>query len=659
MSDVPSQTAASLQNTADAWATRDAEALYAIDRWSEGHFSVSERGTVLVHPTGEPEPAIDLHAATGMLRARGVAPPVVLRFPDLLRHRVARLRGAFAGAIEARGYPGGHCCLYPIKANQHRAVCDAVLSCADPDDPQAIGLEVGSKPELLAALALTGEAPATPIVCNGFKDEAFLDAILLATRLGRPITPIVERMDELERLLARAASLGVRPALGVRLKPTSPGAGRWHESAGSRSKFGLRLDQIIEAVERLRAARMLDRLSTVHVHVGSQVCDLRPLTRAVVEAARVYAELHRLGASPHAIDIGGGLGIDYQGTRSPDHSSMNYTIDDYAGGVVGAIADVCERAGVPHPRVLTEAGRAMVASSSVLVFDALGASRLAEPPNIDGLRARAATELDDASPIRALVELIDEIGSGAPAPLADILDRADAARADAAHRFSEGTLPIDRRSDVERLYWHALRHALARAEHDAAAPGDADSPAIAQLRLSLGRIYDANLSVFQSVPDAWAIGHVFPVAPIHRLDERPTELAVLGDVTCDSDGALTRFPIGRGTRTTLPVHEPRPGERYTMACFLVGAYQEVLGDVHNLFGNPAIASVSLDADARPTIDAIIPGERARDVLAGVGFSVEAMRDALRTEADRHADRTEARAWTTHCERMLDESTYPR
>jgi len=657
MSDVRSSSSVAPSKAAEGsrslpWSVREAAGLYAVDRWADGYYSVSDRGTVLAHPTGPSGPGIDLSVLVDDLRRGGLAPPVICRFPDMLRHRVSRIRGSFARALGGRGNQTTHCAVYPIKANQQRLVCESVLSCADDGPAPGIGFEAGSKPELIAALAMTAHDPRVPIVCNGYKDRAFLDAVLLASGMGREVTPIVERMDELDRLIARARTLGITPRIGLRLKPAGPGAGRWHQSAGSRSKFGLRIDQIHEAARHLSDAGLLDCLKALHVHVGSQVCDLEPLAQAITELARIHVELVRLGARPDTIDVGGGLGLDYQGTRSAEQSSMNYSLDAYAHAVVDSVCGVCADASVEVPRIMTEAGRAMVAESSVLLFDVLGSSRLAEPPDIASLRD---IEAGTGSPLETLVSLVDELGSDADP--ASILERAHGARDRATAAFNAGTLSLAQRSNAERLYWTMLRRLADSFTSVDAAPTSHD------LELQLAPIYDANLSIFQSVPDAWAIGHVFPVVPIHRLDEPPDAQAVLGDMTCDSDGALTRFPTGSGPRSALPVHRTDPTRRYTLGCFLIGAYQEVLGDAHNLFGDVGVASVHTAPDGSHRIEIDHPGERASDVLGVVGYTRDALLTAFADEQARAAARDPdasaiAQRYAHHMASMIDGWTYP-
>ncbi|MBK8481525.1 MAG: biosynthetic arginine decarboxylase [Proteobacteria bacterium] len=606
-----------------AWTADDARALYGLEDWGKGYFRISPTGHLTICPTRQPERGIDVWEVVEGLRERGINPPVLLRFPDLARDRLHELRQAFDAAIEENQYQGGYCFVYPIKVNQERDVCEEIRNIGA---QLGYGLEAGSKPELLAVLAMTVGHNDMPIVCNGFKDHEYIETVVLATKLGRRIIPVVERFNELELIIEQAQRHQTRPLVGLRIKPAARSTGKWASSSGMRSKFGLTAAEALRVIEELERHGMLDCLKMVHFHLGSQVSDIRRLKSAVTELAYFYTELRRLGAGIEYIDVGGGLGVDYDGSSSVFESSVNYSIREYASDLIYRIKTVCDDAGVPHPTIFSESGRAMVAYSTVLVFDVVGRSHFDSEPDIEAIRARVAAEDDPPQPV---LDLLDAFESITDRRLSEAFHDAVQARDEAMNLFSLGYLTLPMRADAEKLFWAIGRQILARAEKRGELPEE-----LSDLREGLSDTYYCNFSVFQSLPDAWAVDQLFPILPLHRLNERPTRAATLADITCDSDGKVDNFVDRRDIKRTLELHETQGDERYTLAACLVGAYQEVLGDLHNLFGDNHVVRVSLDAEGSWSIDEVIEGDSVREVLAYVGYSGGEMVRTMRQDVER-------------------------
>lgn len=647
---------------ADGWSTEASSELYGVDAWGSGYFAVTPRGTVAVRPHADPGVEIDLYDLVQGLSDRGIDTPVLIRFSDIVRRRLGEIREAFDAAMTEAGYTGGYSCVYPIKVNQQRQVVEEIRDIAS---DLGFGLEVGSKPELLAVLGLTAGSEhgvdRLPVICNGFKDEEYVETVILAAKLGWRIIPVVEQPAELRRIVALAKRYGVRPSIGVRVKPTATGTGRWASSGGNRSKFGLSATGLIQAVRDLRDEGMLDCLKMLHFHVGSQINDVRQLVRAVGELSHIYCEVVKLGAALEMIDIGGGLGVDYDGSASPHDGSVNYSIAEYASSVVYRIMNICDDAGVPHPRIISESGRAMAAFSSVLVMNAIGSTRFDADPAIADARRILDAEPDAAQPIWDLVSTFESLGDLDPV---EAYHDAVQARDEAMTLFSMGYVTLEQRSLVERLFWAIGKHIMGRFE----TAGEPLPEELDSLPEVLSDIYYVNFSMFQSMPDHWAIDQVFPIMPIHRLDERPSRLAVLADVTCDSDGEVSSFSCHErsGPKNRLEVHtlqgDPDDPEPYYLAAFLVGAYQEVLGDLHNLFGDTHAVHVSVDDDGRWRIDEIVEGDTVREVLGYVQFNPDRLRREFRREIERavHAgrlDASEGRSLTRFYEEGLAGYTY--
>jgi arginine decarboxylase len=618
-----------------AWSPRHSAELYGLDDWGGGYFGVSEHGTIEVYPGQDPERKVDLLEVVEGLEARDLMPPVVIRFDGILAHRMAHLRRAFDTAIAEGGYEGRYTCVYPIKVNQQRHICEEIRDLGHSLD---FGLEAGSKPELLAGLALTEGRPDMPFICNGFKDQEFVETVILAAKMGRNIIPVAEQVHELELIARSASNHNVTPRFGIRAKLATGGVGRWADSAGYRGKFGLSVSQILAAVDYLREHDLLDGLRMLHCHIGSQIFDIRTLKFAVSELTHLYVELVKLGAPMGMLDLGGGLGVDYDGSQSASDSSVNYTLEQYATDMVYRVKAICDDAGVAHPNLITESGRALVAHSGVLVFQVLGSRTFPQQP--DEALVRRALEADSPEetpqPLLDLVDAyvrLDEEGSD---PV-EIYHDAEHALSEAISLFNLGYMGIVARAATEELYWAIGSRVLH--EHADELPEEFE-----ELPDRMGDIYFTNFSVFQSLIDAWGIDQIFPIVPIHRLDERPERRGTLADITCDSDGRIDRFPGSAGVpERTLPLHALRSGNSnggpsrdvapYYLAVFLMGAYQETLGDLHNLFGDTHAVHVVASDDGGWQLGEVVEGDTVREVLRYVQFNADEMRRSFQKEIE--------------------------
>jgi len=586
-----------------------------VEAWGGDYFRVTPDGQVEVTPQGPSGSPIGLYDLVEDLRRRGCNLPVLVRFSEILGHRLHGLASAFGQAISQYGYQGGYRPVFPIKVNQQRDILEDLLPYGR---EVQMGLEVGSKPELLVALAYHDE-PGGLIVCNGYKDRAYIETVLLAQQLGRDPILVIDRFEELDTVLEVAQGLGVTPSIGVRSRLCAKGAGRWNESGGSRSKFGLSASEIVQVVGRLQAAGQLETLKLLHFHIGSQVAEIRAIKTALREATRIFVELCRMGASPAFIDVGGGLGVDYDGSRSSTDSSTNYSLQEYANDVVAEIQQVCDAAGIPHPGIISESGRAIAAHHSVLLFDVLGATQIQLSSKPDEVRE------DDVACIRELHEAWENTDAE---HCIETYHDAVQAHEEALSLFNLGYLDLTTRARAEDLFRAVclrVRRYMAAMEPQPEEQADLDR--------ILSDTYVCNFSIFQSVPDSWAVDQLFPVMPIHRLNEQPTRRGTLADLTCDSDGKVHRFITPEGEKHALELHPP-DGRPYVLGMFLVGAYQETLGDLHNLFGDTHAVHVRLDGQAGYRIERVVEGDTVRDVLGYVRYDRRDLMRKVREAGDR-------------------------
>ena len=604
---------APVREPADRWTVTDAAEAYDVASWGKGYFSVGDNGNLLVHPTKEPDRRIDLKKLVDTLGWRGISLPILIRFADILKHRLGEMHQAFDNSIREHGYQGDYCCVYPIKVNQQRQVVEEVFNFGR---AYRFGLEAGSKPELLAVLAIADNE--TPIICNGFKDDEYIEMVMLAKKVGRRIIPVVEKYTELELIIKHAKAVGVKPVIGVRLKLASRGSGRWKSSGGYRSKFGLTVSEAVKAVQHLKDLGMEDSLQLLHFHLGSQITNIRQIKAAVIEGARIYVELRKLGAGLRYMDVGGGLGIDYDGSQTDFESSVNYTLEEYARDIVYHIQSICDEAEVAHPTIITESGRAVAAYHSVLVFNVLGVSGF-------GQEDLPASVPEDSE--QCLIDLYETHKSINKKNLLETYHDAQQALDSALNLFSLGYLSLEQRSLAENFYWTICRKIFKLAKELDYFPEDLEG-----LESLLSDTYFCNFSLFQSMPDSWAVKQLFPVMPIHRLNEQPTRQAILGDISCDSDGKVDQFIDRRDVKKTLPLHQYN-GDTYILGAFLVGAYQEILGDLHNLFGDTNAVHVSLDEHGEVVLETVVQGDTVREVLNYVQYNLQTLIDQFRRDVE--------------------------
>jgi arginine decarboxylase len=606
-----------------SWSIEDSLELYSVPAWGSGYFSINAAGHVVVRPDTTSAHEIDLFEVVQGLKERDLSAPVVVRFSDILAHRLRHLHEAFSQAIAENDYRNRYTAVFPIKVNQQRLVVEEVFRYGK---EFGFGLEVGSKPELLAVMAMTEAAPERPIICNGFKDSSYIEAVVLATKLGRTIMPVIENFSELELLLRHADHYGVRPKLGVRVKLATEGSGRWRDSAGERSKFGLFITEILELLAVLKARDMQDCLKLVHCHPGSQLQDIRRVKAAINELAHVYAELKLMGAGLEYIDVGGGLGIDYDGTGTNFASSMNYTLSEYARDVVYRIGNVCNTRNIPHPLIISESGRAIAAHHSVLIFNIVGRSAL-DRFEITGREAEQfGGDRALPQPVRDLIDAYRNIDERR---LVECFHDALTARDQVLQMFDLGLMSLEFRGLAERLYWASCARI-----RDCCRKLDKVPEELEDLENVLSDTYFCNFSIFQSLPDSWAIDQIFPIMPVHRLNELPSRKAVLADITCDSDGKVDRFVGPRDVKRTLELHELKPADDYYLGAFLVGAYQETLGDLHNLFGDTHVVHIKLHDEGGWWIEEVVKGDTANKVLEYMEYDVAELAPALSRDCER-------------------------
>jgi len=592
------------------WDVDAAISIYNVDGWGRGYFTINARGNVDVHPLQENGGSIDILEVVNEARQRGLGFPLVIRFQDLLRHRVESVNCAFQNAMTEFNYRNVYRGVFPIKVNQLREVIEEIV---DAGQQFHFGLEAGSKPELIAALAMHKDADSL-IICNGYKDRAFIRSALLGCKLGKLVIIVVEKLEELEQTIRASREVGVEPHIGIRVRLHSKGSGKWSPSGGENAKFGLDTTSLVAASELLKAEGLAHCLKLIHFHVGSQVPDISTIKRAVREAARHYAKLAKLGHDLGYLDVGGGLGVDYDGSRSDFDSSTNYSLQEYANDVVWNIADVCDSEGVAHPAIVSEGGRAIVAHHSVLVVEAFSSIEKTAPK----LKVEAGEK--DHKLVRDILDVKHRLRRG---NRRESLHDIQQIKEEAQQTFDLGLLDLESKAKIETIYWQLAQQIVNMHRGLRYVPDE-----VKQLEISLGDQYICNFSVFQSLLDHWALGQLFPIMPIHRLTTPPDRNGTIVDITCDSDGKVSKFIDLQDVRETLPLHRIAPGEMYYLGVFMVGAYQDIMGDLHNLFGRVTEVHVFLDPDEESGwyIEEVIEGSTVGEVLSMTQWNkVELMR----------------------------------
>lgn len=601
------------------WTIQDSLEHYLISRWGAPYFSINNEGHLVCKPQKNIDANIDLKELIDDLKRRGIKTPVLLRFNDILSTQVESLAKSFYKSIKDYKFKGSYRTVMPIKVNQQKHVVEQLVESGKEFN---LGLEAGSKPELLVAMALLKKDNGL-LVCNGYKDEAYIETALHAERLGIKTILVLDRFAELEEVIRVAKRLGVTPRIGLRAKLATRGKGRWVDSSGDRSKFGLSIREVMQTVELLRKQKMLDCLNLLHFHIGSQITSIRSIKDAVREAAHLYCGLRDLNCKElKYIDVGGGLAIDYDGSQTNFHSSMNYSMQEYANDVVGVMQDICDEREHPHPNIISESGRALVAHHAVLVFDVLGANELGSKTKNPITKP---TE-NDHFILHTMYEAYDTVNEK---NAQECYNDAIAAKDEGISLFSHGVIDVESRARLDELFWNTCKKILTVISNASYVPED-----LSELKKLLSDTYYCNFSVFQSMPDAWAVGHLFPIAPIHRLNEYPTQEAILADLTCDSDGKIDQFIDLRDVKKTLQLHKLKPDQSYYLGAFLVGAYQETLGDLHNLFGDTNAVHVSIDEDGKYLLEHVVAGDTVSEVLSYVEYNITDLVRKVRKTAEK-------------------------
>jgi arginine decarboxylase len=628
-----------IHNMQSDWSLAQAREVYNITRWGGGYFDIAAQGRLYVCSRGNPaHPGIDLHALAGELRATGYGLPVLVRFSHILHELVDALCNAFGTAIADYAYGGTYTAVYPIKVNQQRSVVNEIIA----HGGSRVGLEAGSKPELMAVLALS--RPGGVVICNGYKDREYLRLALIGRQLGLNIFIVVEKLSELDLIIEESRQLGIRPQLGMRMRLASIPAGKWQNTGGEKSKFGLSAGQALRAVERLQAENLLDTLNLLHCHMGSQIANIRDIQRGLREVGRYYAELRRLGAQLTFVDLGGGLGVDYEGTASRSDCSMNYSVQEYANNVVHTLWEVCAEQDLPHPNLITESGRALTAHHAVLITNVIDHE---QAPDSSDLQAPGD---DEPFILHNLWKVYNEV---ARSSVVEVYHDAVHWLGEAQSMYTHGVLGLEQRARAEQLYY-----AICQKVRPLLHPGNrSHRELLDELNDKLAEKLFLNLSIFQSMPDVWALDQIFPIMPLHRLNEQPVSRAILQDLTCDSDGCIRNYVDGAGIENTLPLPPYHKGEPYLLGIFLLGAYQEILGDMHNLFGDTDAVNVELTEDGHRLVDPQ-HGDTVADLLRYVHFEPEVLQAAYQEKiacADLSAD--QRRAYLEVLERGLQGYTY--
>ena len=611
-----SSSAAAAGSVARPWDIQEARALYNIDRWGAGYFDINAEGHVVARPL-QNGVDVDLMDLVEEARARSLKFPLLVRFQDILRHRVIALNEAFRASIADFGYKGSYRGVFPIKVNQLREVVEEILEAGR---PYQFGLEVGSKPELYAGMAMQDQ-PGALIICNGYKDAPFIKLALQGIKLGKKVIMVVEKLEELRQIIAVSRQVGAEPLIGIRARLMSKGAGKWADSGGENAKFGLSTSDLLAATELLRAENLSHCFQLLHFHIGSQVPDILTVKKAVQEAARFYAKLHKMGFPLQFVDVGGGLGVDYDGSRSAFDSSTNYSLQEYTNDIVYYLGDVCNAESVPHPDIVSESGRALVAHHSVLLVEVFG--------SIDKTRqeAQLVYAANEHRLVKELLYIRDNLGRlNKLEAWHDALEHKE----DAHQMFTLGVLELPEKAKIESLYWEISRAVVDSFRGQAYVPEE-----IRGLEDALGDQYLCNFSLFQSLLDHWALGQLFPIMPVHRLDDRPVREGTLVDITCDSDGQINKFIDLRDVRDTLPLHPLRPGEPYLLGFFIMGAYQDIMGDLHNLFGRVNEIHVFLEPDepAGYYIEDVVEGDTISCSLTEVQYDINELKRQMKAQVD--------------------------
>jgi len=625
-----------------SWTIEDSENLYRIQGWGEPYFSINAAGHVTVSPKGDRGGSLDLFELVNALKQRNLGLPLLIRFSDILEDRIERLNACFAKAIARYSYPGVYRGVFPVKCNQQRHLVEDLVRFGR---PHQFGLEAGSKPELLIALA-TLNTPGALLICNGYKDREYIETAMLAQRLGQRPIIVLEQVEEIQLVIHASRKLGIQPVLGLRAKLSSKGIGRWGDSAGDRAKFGLTVPEVLRAVEQLEAANMLGSLQLLHFHIGSQISSISVIKDALREASQIYVELVRLGANMQYLDVGGGLGVDYDGSKTNFHTSKNYNMQNYANDVVAEIKEACSERNLSVPTLISESGRAIASHQSVLIFNALGTS------DVSAIIPTPSQEKEHLI-LRNLYEVYQSIDLE---NYQEAYHDAIQFKEEAISLFGFGYLSLSDRACAEQLYWACCKKILAIIRQQDYVPDDLED-----LEKIMASIYYVNLSVFQSAPDSWAIDQLFPIMPIHRLNEEPTKRGILADLTCDSDGKIDQFIDLRDVKSVLELHPLKPGEPYYLGMFLNGAYQEIMGNLHNLFGDTNTVHIHLSPKGYQ-IEHVVKGDTMKEVLGYVQYDPEDLLENIRKQAEnalqeKQITLQEAQLLLQNYERSLRSYTY--
>ena len=612
------------------WKIEDSEELYRIEGWGQPYFSINAAGHVTVSPRGDRGGSLDLFELVNALKQRNLGLPLLIRFSDILEDRIERLNACFAKAIARYNYPGVYRGVFPVKCNQQRHLIEDLVRFGK---PHQFGLEAGSKPELMIALAVL-DTPGALLICNGYKDQEYIETAMLAQRLGQTPIIVLEQVEEVDLVIEANRQLGIKPIVGVRAKLSTQGMGRWGTSSGDRAKFGLTIPEIIQAVDKLREANLLDSLQLLHFHIGSQISAINVIKDAIQEASRIYVELALCGADVKYLDVGGGLGVDYDGSQTNFYASKNYNMQNYANDIVAELKDTCAERNIPVPTLISESGRAIASHQSVLIFDILSTSEIPTSP--------PESPTDTESPI--ITYLWETYQSINQENYQEFYHDATQFKEEAISRFNLGILSLRERAKAERLYWACCQKILAITRQQEYVPDELED-----LEKIMASIYYMNLSVFQSAPDCWAIDQLFPIMPIHRLGEEPTQRGILADLTCDSDGKIDRFIDLRDVKSVLELHTFKSGEPYYLGMFLNGAYQEIMGNLHNLFGDTNAVHIQLTPKGYQ-IEHVVKGDTMSEVVSYVQYNSEDMVEKIRQRCEHALE--ENRITLTESQRLL-------